>query len=91
MLLNGIGLSRAMDVFLVLNDLRVNSLEFGLESGVASGLGGAVGATTSLVQVVVMVVELGACYAPSEAKCQLVLSLYLDDGAMTWQALEALG
>ena len=91
MLLDRIRLSRAVNVLFVLNDLRVNSLELGLEGGVTGGLGGAVGATTGLVQVVVMVIELGACYAPSEAKCQLVLSLYLDDGAMTWQALEALG
>ena len=60
-----IGLARTVDVLLVLNDLRVDSLEFGLEDGAAGGRRKAIGAAARVGEVVVVVLELGTGLAPA--------------------------
>ncbi len=60
-----IGLAGTVDVLLVLNDLRVDSLEFGLEDGAAGGRRKAIGAAARVGKVVVVVLELGTSLAPA--------------------------
>jgi len=57
MLVLQIGSGRAMQVLVVLHDLRIDGLELGLEGRVARGLREAVGATTGLGRVVAVVLE----------------------------------
>jgi drug/metabolite transporter superfamily protein YnfA len=52
-----------MDILLILNDLRVNSLEFSLQHGVACSRSRAIGAATGLVGVEIVVLELGDALA----------------------------
>ena len=60
-----------MDLLLVLDDLRVEGLEFGLDEGVAGSSGGAVGAATGLGRVEVVIFELGDAFAaPATPPCQ---------------------
>lgn len=49
----------AVDVLFVLDDLRIDGLEFGLQGGVAGSSTEAVGAAARLGEVVVVVLELG--------------------------------
>lgn len=81
--------ARAVDVLLVLDDLRVNSLEFGLQARVTGGLGGAVGATTGFGHVVVVVLELGdALTAPALVEMSQ-RSVYVGDGC--WSEIGLFG